>query len=410
MDRCSECISATDGQVLVGARFSQSNYLAGLRVEDISDVTTGLWCRNGTHMQLNTMSGLRSLSVVVGLFASILASASPANAQDPSFLYVCNQGNATVSIIDMESHEVVETLDLKALGFDANAKPHHVAVEADGSHWYLSLIAAGRVLKFTRDNELIGQAEFSTPGMLAIHPTEDILYVGRSMAAVNPPPSIGLIRRSDMTIEELDVFFARPHAIAVRKQGDFAYSASLAMNQLASIDTETDALELVNLEGPTHTLVQFAMTPNGKTMVATAQLTGLLFVFNLENPARPVVSDTIEVGRQPWHPSVSTDSDLVFVPAKESNAVVVVSLQHRMAMAEIQGRGIAQPHGSVLSPDGKWLFVSNNNMNGDHMADGDAAHEGAVGTVVVIDTKSFKIEKVIEVGPNATGIGAARTY
>ena len=44
----------------------------------------------------------------------------------------------------MESHEVVETLDLKPLGFSANAKPHHVAVEADGAHWYVSLIAAGR--------------------------------------------------------------------------------------------------------------------------------------------------------------------------------------------------------------------------------------------------------------------------
>jgi len=369
--------------------------------------------------------------VAVGLLVGTLAAGRPADAQeapearataheetapsaysaDAEFLYVCNQGNATVSIIDIESLEVVETLDLKALGFDANAKPHHVAVEADGSHWYLSLIAAGRVLKFTRDNELVGQAEFSTPGMLAIHPTEDILYVGRSMAAVNPPPSIGVIRRSDMTIEELDVFFARPHAIAVRKQGDFAYSASLAVNQLASVDTETDALELVNLEGPTHTLVQFAIAPNGKKMVATAQLTGLLFVFDLDDPARPVVSDTIAVGKQPWHPVVSADGELVFVPAKESNEVTVVYLKEHMAMAAIQGRGISEPHGSAISKDGRWLFVSNNNTKGVYEPEGAASPDASpVGTVAVIDTKSLKIEKVIDVGPNATGIGAARKH
>jgi len=362
-------------------------------------------------MQRHTMFRLRGPTVVVGLLVGALASASMANAQDSSFLYVCNQGNATVSIIDMESHEVVETLDLKALGFDANAKPHHVAVEADGSYWYLSLIAAGRVLKFTRDNELVGQAEFSTPGMLAIHPTEDILYVGRSMAAVNPPPSIGVVRRSDMTIDELDVFFARPHAIAVRKQGDFAYSASLAVNQMASLDTETDALELMDLEGPTQTLVQFAIAPDGKTMVATAQLTGLLFVFDLAEPAKPVVSDTIEVGTQPWHPSFSPNGDLVFVPAKESNGVLVVSLKHHIAMAEIQGGAISEPHGSAVSKDGRWLFVSNNNTKGGYTPEGAATpDENPVGTVVVIDTESLRIEKVIEVGPNATGIGAAREY
>ncbi len=376
-------------------------------------------------MQRHTILRPRGPAIAVGLLAAVLigtfGGAPVASAQtavdgtpghaakhgDPSFLYVCNQGNATISIIDMESHEVVETLDLKTLGFDANAKPHHVAVESDGSHWYVSLIAAGRVLKFTRDNELVGQAEFSTPGMLAVHPTEDILYVGRSMAAVNPPPSIGVVRRSDMTIDEVDVFFARPHAIAVRKQGDFAYSASLAVNQMASLDTQTDDLELMDLEGPTHTLVQFAIAPNGKTLVATAQLTGLLFVFDLDDPAKPVVSDTIGVGKQPWHPSFSPDGELVFVPAKESNEVAVVYLKEGMAMAAIQGRGISEPHGSAVSKDGRWLFVSSNNTKGGYVPEGASPDASPVGTVVVIETKSLKIEKVIEVGPNAAGIGAA---
>ena len=115
---------------------------------------------------------------------------------------VANQTSATVSIIDMETDEVVGTVDLQSLGFTANAKPHHVAVEPDGSHWYVSLIADGWVLKFTRDNELVGQAEFETPGMLALDANRGLLYVGRSMAAVSPPQRIGVIRTADMTIEE----------------------------------------------------------------------------------------------------------------------------------------------------------------------------------------------------------------
>ena len=107
--------------------------------------------------------------------------------------------------MNVDRQEVVATIDLTELGFTPNCKPHHVAVEADGSHWYVSLIADWRVLKFDRDNNLVGQAEFETPGMLSIDPTNDLLYVGRSMAAVNPPMRIGVIERSSMAVEEVDV-------------------------------------------------------------------------------------------------------------------------------------------------------------------------------------------------------------
>ena len=138
-------------------------------------------------------------------------------------LYVASQSGPALSVIDMNAREVVETIWLTDLGFTANAKPHDVAVEPDGSFWYASLIGDGRVLKFNRDNELVGQAEFETPGLLAVDPVENILYVGRSMAAVNPPQRIGVLTRDDMAIDEYDVFFPRPHAIAVAPGGGRAH-------------------------------------------------------------------------------------------------------------------------------------------------------------------------------------------
>jgi hypothetical protein len=131
--------------------------------------------------------------------------------------YLTNQNDASVSIIDMEAMRVIETIDLTALGYSPTAKPHHTAVEPDGSHWYVTLISDGRILKFDRDNRLVGEAEFETPGLLALDPNSERMYVGRSMAAVNPPPRIGVIDRSDMALEEVDVFFPRPHAIAVAR-------------------------------------------------------------------------------------------------------------------------------------------------------------------------------------------------
>ena len=69
--------------------------------------------------------------------------------------------------------------------------------------------------------------------MLSLDPTSDHLYVGRSMAAVNPPQRIGVIQRSSMEIEEVDVFFPRPHALAVDPHGKRFFTASLGQNTVA---------------------------------------------------------------------------------------------------------------------------------------------------------------------------------
>ncbi|MDX1746556.1 MAG: hypothetical protein R3324_11515, partial [Halobacteriales archaeon] len=263
----------------------------------------------------------------VTLFALVLTACAPlrTGAQAPSpRVYVANQGDATVAVIDTERLEVVETVDLQALGFGAQAKPHHIVVEPDGSAWYLSLIGENRVLKFDRDNRLVAQAEFEVPGMLALHPDGERLYVGRSMSAVNPPSRIGVIRRSDMSIDEIDVFFPRPHALAAHPSGEIVYSASLAVNQLGAVDAESWDLELTDLEGDTHSLVQFAVAPDGGTLVATAELTGQLLVFDLTDPASPVLTGTIEVGMRPWHPTYGPDGRYVYFGTKGSHRIVAV--------------------------------------------------------------------------------------
>ncbi|MFQ5550955.1 MAG: c-type cytochrome domain-containing protein, partial [Gemmatimonadales bacterium] len=102
-------------------------------------------------------------------------------------LYVTNQGEATVSVIDMETNMVVRTVDLTALGFSEGSMPHHIAVEPDGSYWYVSLIVANSILKFDRHNNLVGQVAFDRPGLLALDPTGDLLFAARSMISANPP-------------------------------------------------------------------------------------------------------------------------------------------------------------------------------------------------------------------------------
>lgn len=347
----------------------------------------------------------RLLSFLV--LTALLLWAVPAAGQAPSpTLYVCNQGEATVALIDMESMAVETTVDLKERGFSENAKPHHVLAEPDGSHWYVTLIGANTILKFNRQNEIVARLDdFEVPGLLALDPdsSRDFLYAGRSMSAVNPPQSMGIIRHSNMeVVSRVNTFFPRPHPLAVTPNGEHAFVASLATNQLMAVHLETQETQLTRLGGTIQTLVQFAVTPDGLTLIGGGQKTGQLLLFDASQAPKLSVTDTLEVGKQPWHPVISRQSGLAYVPNKMSHSISVVDPNNASVKATIRGDGLAQPHGAALSANGQSLFVSNNNREGTYEPTGDNPDAG---TVAVIDTDTNEIVKIIEVGTYPTGVG-----
>jgi len=339
------------------------------------------------------------------LVAAAAVAAGPAVAQAPR-LYVTNQDDATVSILDAGTRRLIETLDLQTLGFAATARPHHAQVEPDGSFWYVTLIGAGKVLKLDRANRVVGSVDLEVPGLMALHPTQDLLLVARSMSAVNPPRRIALVRRSDMTLlEEYEVVFPRPHALVVDPRGAYVYVGSLGENQLASVRLEDGEAHLVTVDGPPLTLVQFAVSPDARWLAATAQTGNELLVFDIANPAAPTLARRIPMNRGPFEPGFTYDGRLVFVTNFDANTLTSVRTDTWEIANVIQGPGFGQPHGVALSPDGQRVFVSNR-----HQAGGAHEHEGRQptghGTVVAVCIATATVDTVIEVGNYAAGMGA----
>ncbi len=348
---------------------------------------------------------LRWAASAGALAAALLLIPATTLAQSPGGerVYVANQASASVSIIAAESGEVVRTIDMTALGFDANSRPHHTAVDPGGDHWYVSLIGGGHVLRFTREGELVGRAPFETPGLLAVDPSSDLLYVGRSMMAVNPPQRIGQVVRGEMTLEELDVFFPRPHALTVDSGRARVLAASLVENRIAVVDVADGEAELADVAGPSHTFVQFALSPDGRWLVATTQLTGRLLVFDATDPELKPVTE-VAVGAQPWHPVFAPDGSRVWFGLLEDDEIVEVETAGWTVSRRLSGTGIAEPHGSAVTADGRWLFVSNRNQKGSYTPSRAVANNAEVGTVVKIDTRDFEVVQVIEVGAYPAGI------
>lgn len=356
------------------------------------------------------MTRRRVAAVALGVAMAAVVQLGPrVRAQQPDLLYVCIQDDAKVAVVDMGSRAVLRTIDLVKLGFPATAKPHFAAVEPDGRHWYVSLIGANRVVKFDRADRIAGQFEMETPGMLALS-GPDTLVVTRSMSAVNPPKRIAIVSRATMKGDEVDVIFPRPHPMVASKAG-YAYTGSLGVNQIASVSLVDQRVEIVPVPGATHAFVQFALSPDGRTLVGSTEVSGQLLVFDLAQPAKPALVKSIPVGAMAFDPTFTADGAFVYVPVKSTNEIVVIEAATWTVKVRLTDAAFRQPHQVVFSRDGATAFVTNNNKM-DHMADpahaGHAmpAEAGGAASLVVIDTRTGRVVKALELGRNLTGMGA----
>ncbi len=335
-------------------------------------------------------------------------------------LYVCNQMAGQVSIIDLDRLVVARNVKFDAYGGPMETNPHDVDVEPDGSRWYVSLINAHGVLQYdAATNEVTAEADLGDgfkPGMLALDAANGRIFAGRSFSDLSGGQSIFSIQRDGMVPTEVPVPYTRPHPIAVNNAGTHLLSGSLADNVLASFDlTNPDDIEqadLLTVGGTEKAFVHYTVSPDGGVAAVTSQLSQELYFVDISDPRNLSILGIAAVGNQPWHPTYSPDGSRVYVPNRLSNTVSVVDATDPSApavVATIADDRFAMPHGSAITDDGRYLFVSSRNQQ---FEDGSVRYTPRyplgdnmmVGHVAVIDTQTNTVVKVIEVEEFASGM------
>ena len=144
-------------------------------------------------------------------------------------------------------------------------------------------------------------------------------------------------------------------------------------------------------------------------------MTSQLLVFDLTGDI-PEWIVSIRTESEPWHPVFSPDGRYVYFGNKAANRISFVDMEAMEVTRVISGYGIADPHGISISADGSRIYVSNMNMRGDYepgMNHEGMDHEGmdhagmdhGIGNLMVIDTASGEIVKIIDIGAGPSGVG-----
>lgn len=332
------------------------------------------------------------------------------NSQVGARLYVTDPEEATVSVIDIQSMHVVRIVDLVALGFPPSSRPTSVAVEPDGSSWYVSLSGANIVARFDQDNRLTGQTTFVAPGPILVHPDENLLYVSRDAATPNPPLSVGKIDRESMSLTLLPVVFPRPHALGLHPSGDFVFAGSFGQNQITRITVATDSVSFIPVSGATHGLLHAAVSAETDRMITAGAATNMLLVHDIGDADSVQLVGELPLNDAPTVPVFLPGGEVAYVPSTGTNSVARVTLSPLSVERVILGDGIAGPDGMVAN-GAETLFLANRNPPGpgEYAPRRSFSDNTRTGTIVAIDVATNAVTRVIEVGTSAAGIAISGT-
>lgn len=246
----------------------------------------------------------RRSSLLTLLLAAALSPASPAAADT---LIVGNKAEATVSLIDLESGEVVATLP-------TGTGPHEVAVSPDG--------------------RLAVVADYGTGGA----PGKTLTVIDVPGARVVKTISLGEYRR--------------PHGLAWPSAGRLLVTAE-DQKALLAVDVEAGEVRRA-VETGQEVSHMVAVTPDGSRAFVANIGSGTVTAIDLE--AGTKLGD-VATGEGAEGIAVGTDGKRVWVTNRAADTVSVVDAASLEVVATVEPESF--PIRAEVTPDGKWVLVSN---------------------------------------------------
>jgi YVTN family beta-propeller protein len=316
---------------------------------------------------------------------------SSVSGDDSYFVYISNEYDATISVIDTATDEVIRTIAIA--GRPGEVRPRGMAVSPDGRLIYVSVSDFLPLLETPEDkitvidvlsNAVVLEiAAGGNPERVAISP--DGTQVWAALEAIAQGGGF-----DTRTGERLATFRTgvEPEGVAVSPDGRWVYITAETTHSVSVIDRE-------NLTAAGHFVVgnrprEVIFSPDGTRAYVSAEIGGAISVVDVGQHA---VVDIISLGldARPVEMVLSPGGERLYVAGGGTSAVYVIDTDSKHVISTVRQRMGRRPWGITITPDGKKLYTAN----------------GLSDSVSVIDTECLCVVKNLSVGrgPHSAEVG-----
>jgi len=360
------------------------------------------------------------LALSVAACAATLA-ATPLSAQSEEgsyWVYVANEASDLVSLVRFDGSEVVEEKAI-SVGFhpaDLDGA-HGITVSPSGDHWYVSIAHGqpyGQVWKMeTETEQFVDSARVGLfPSTMSMTPDGASLFVVNFNLHGDPiPSSVSAVFTPFMQEVRQIETCVMPHGSRVSQDGTRHYSVCMMSDQL--VETSIMGLDVsrrmsltLGHEGATEHTGSVASNGSGvdpstickPTWVVVSPDDERLYVpCNGRGDVLEIHAQSLEVlrrfpaGRGPYNADITPDGSKLVVTLKGNQAIAIYDLATGEETRVETSRPVT--HGVVVSPDGRYAFVSNEAVGATR------------GTLDVVDIAAGRLVASAELHYQPGGIG-----
>jgi sugar lactone lactonase YvrE len=345
---------------------------------------------------------------------------------DNYYVVVAAESQDEVSVIRFgpDGGQLVESVEV-GLWLTETDGPHGIAVDPDGSHWYVSIAHGtpfGQVHRYDiATNERVGMATVGLfPASMAISDGGLLFVVNFNLHGDPVPSSVSVVDTESMQEIAQIPTCAMPHGARLSANQTRLYLVCVRDEQLVELDTRSLAVTRRMYLGPhaeqeldasilearaelgTNTIESMATrcgptwvhpSPDGRRAYVACNKNREVLEIDLEEWT---IARRFETGAGPYNLDVTPDGGRLVVTYKGGSAIGVFDLKAGRELAAIQTHRTL-PHGVALSPDSRYGFVSVEGVGGEP------------GTVEMIDLTKLATVGRVDMGKQAGGISFWKT-
>lgn len=290
------------------------------------------------------------------------------------WVYVSNEKDDTVSVIDTETNEVIKT-------FQVGQRPRGITLSRDFTKLFIcaSDDDAVQVWDVATNTLLHNLPSGADPEQFALHPDNKHLYIANEDDAIATVVDV----ETRTVVAQIDVG-VEPEGMAVSHNGKWAIVTSETTNMAHWIDTESQQLVDNTLVDQRPRDAEFSL--DDSELWVSSEIGGTVAVIDTEtrqikHTISFAISGISKDRIQPVGMELTEDGKYAFIALGPANHIAVVDRTKNYEVIDyiLVGRRVWH---TALTPEEDKLYTTN----------------GVSGDVTVIDVASLKAEKTIKVG------------